>query len=184
MFAYRVSDDQELKLLEERHTEALFALLKNDWDYFREWMPNLHDNYSLEDAGSFIRNCLDRFAHGKDFSFGIWCENILAGVVSLKSVDSVNRVASLAYFLGASSQGKGLVTTSCRVLLDYAFDELGLHRVDILCAPENAKSRAVPERLGFKEEGIFREVQWLHTRFVDLVLYGMLESEWRAKNKT
>jgi len=184
MFAYRVSDDQELKLLEERHAEALLELLKNDWDYFREWMPNLHDSYSLEDTRSFIRNCLDRFVRGKDFSFGIWCEDILAGVVSLKSIDSVNQVASLAYFLGASSQGKGLVTNSCRLLLDYAFDELGLHRVDILCVPENRKSRAIPERLGFKEEGTFREVQWLHTRFVDLVLYGMLESEWRAKNKT
>ncbi|MGH9948576.1 MAG: GNAT family N-acetyltransferase [Pyrinomonadaceae bacterium] len=177
MFAHRVNDDQELKLLEERHAEALFDLLKNDWDYFREWMPNLHDNYSLEDAGSFIRNCLDRFAHGKDFSFGIWCESILVGVISLKSVDSVNQVASLAYFLGAAYQGKGLVTTSCRVLLDYAFTELKLHRVDILCVPENAKSRAIPERLGFTEEGRFREAQWLHTRFVDLVLYGMLVNE-------
>ena len=177
MFAHRVNDYQELKLLEERHAEALFELLKNDWGYFREWMPNLHENYSLEDARSFILNCLDRFAHGRDVTLGIWCENTLAGVVSLKSIDFVNRVGSLAYFLAASFQGKGLVTKACRVLLDYAFTELKLHRVDILCAPENKKSRAIPERLGFTQEGVFREVQWLHTRFVDLVLYGMLESE-------
>lgn len=184
MLACRVNDYQELRLLEERHAEALFGLLKNDWDYFREWMPNLHDNYSLEDARNFIRNCLDRFASGKDFSLGIWCEDVLAGVVSLKSIDSVNRVGSLAYFLGASYQGKGLVTNACRVLLGYAFTELKLHRVDILCAPENIKSRAIAKRLGFKEEGRFREVQWLHTHFVDLVLYGMLESEWQAQSKT
>jgi ribosomal-protein-serine acetyltransferase len=184
MFAYRVNDYQELKLLEERHAEALFELLKNDWDYFREWMPNLHENYSLEDARSFILNCLDRFIHGRDVTLGIWCENALAGVVSLKSIDSVNRVGSLAYFLAASFQGNGLVTNACRALLDYAFTELKLHRVDILCAPENRKSRAIPERLGFKEEGTFREVQWLHTRFVDLALYGMLESEWQAQSKT
>ena len=171
-------------MLEEGHAEALFELLRNDWDYFREWMPNLHENYSLEDARSFIRNCLERFASSKDFTFGIWRENVLVGVVSLKSIDSVNRVGSLAYFLGASYQGKGLVTNACRVLLDYAFTELKLHRVDILCAPENKKSRAIPEGLGFKEEGTFREVQWLHTRFVDLVLYGMLESEWQAQSKT
>jgi ribosomal-protein-serine acetyltransferase len=184
MLTHRVNGFQELKLLEERHAEELFALLQNDWDYFREWMPNLHDNYSLEDAKSFIRNCLDRFIHGRDVTLGVWCEDVFSGVVSLKSIDSVNRVASLAYFLGASYQGKGLITSSCRVLLAYAFTELKLHRVDILCAPENKKSRAIAERLGFKEEGIFREVQWLHTRFVDLMLYGMLESEWRAQSKT
>jgi ribosomal-protein-serine acetyltransferase len=184
MFAHRVNDYQELKLLEERHAEVLFELLKNDWDYFQEWMPNLHENYSLEDTRSFILNCLDRFIQRRDVTLGIWCENALAGVVSLKSIDSVNRVGSLAYFLAASFQGKGLVTNACRVLLDYAFTELKLHRVDILCAPENRKSRAIPERLGFKEEGAFREVQWLHNRFVDLVLYGMLESEWQAQSKT
>jgi len=184
MLTHRVNDFQELKLLEGRHAEELFALLKNDWDYFRDWMPNLHDNYSLEDARSFIQNCLDRFIHGRDISLGIWCEGVFSGVISLKSIDSVNRVASLAYFLGASYQGKGLVTGACRVLLDYAFTELKLHRVDILCAPDNRKSRAIAERLGFKEEGVFREVQWLHTRFVDLVLYGMLENEWQAQSKT
>jgi ribosomal-protein-serine acetyltransferase len=180
MLAFRVNDCRELKLLEERHAEALFELLKNDWDYFREWMPNLHENYSLSDARGFIRASLDR----QDAAFGIWHEDTLTGVVSVKSIDSVNRVGSLAYFLGASYRGKGVVTNACRVLLDYAFTELKLHRVDILCAPENRKSRAIAERLGFTEEGTFREVQWLHTRFVDLVLYGMLWSEWQAQNKT
>jgi ribosomal-protein-serine acetyltransferase len=70
------------------------------------------------------------------------------------------------------------VTKACRVLLDYAFNDLKLNRVDIYCAAENAKSRAVAERLGFTHEGTLREAQWVRERFVDLAVYGILASEW------
>jgi ribosomal-protein-serine acetyltransferase len=50
------------------------------------------------------------------------------------------------------------------------------------CAVENKKSRKIPERLGFREEGTIRQAEWLHEHFIDLVIYGMLASEWRDKN--
>ena len=60
----------------------------------------------------------------------------------------------------------------------YLFDEVGLHRVEMQCGVENLKSRAVPERLGFKLEGIRRGSHWITNRFVDHAVYGMLSDEW------
>jgi len=54
-----------------------------------------------------------------------------------------------------------------------------LHRVEIRCAAENAKSNAVPRRLGFKLEGTHREAELLNGRYRDLLIYAMLQSEWR-----
>ncbi len=71
------------------------------------------------------------------------------------------------------------MTAACRKLIDYAFDELKMNRVEIRCAAANARSRAVPERLGFQQDGILRQSEWLHDAFVDLVVYSTLTGEWQ-----
>jgi ribosomal-protein-serine acetyltransferase len=68
-------------------------------------------------------------------------------------------------------------------LVDYAFNELGLNRLEIRCATENTKSRAIPQRLGFKQEGTIRQAEWLYDHYVDLVVYGILASEWSDSSK-
>ena len=58
--------------------------------------------------------------------------------------------------------------------MDHAFGELGLHRVEIKAAEGNRRSRAIPERLGFEQEGILREAECVDDRYMDLVVYGLL----------
>jgi ribosomal-protein-serine acetyltransferase len=60
----------------------------------------------------------------------------------------------------------------------YAFDQYHLNKVEILCATGNTRSRAIPERLGFTQEGIIRQGERFHDHYNDLVVYGMLASEW------
>ena len=180
MFTYKIGEREELRLPEARHAGELCALVRENLERFREWMPGFPLDYATEHAREFLRRELERFAERKAVPTSVWCDNRLAGFVSLKGIDLANRNANLGYFVGAAYEGRGLVTRGCRVLLDYAFDHLRLHRVEVLCVPTNARSRAVPERLGFTEEVTFREVQWLYDHFVDLVVYGMLEDEWRA----
>lgn len=183
MFIRRLGDDAELSLLQTRHAEELFAMMKADWAYFREWMPNLHDDYSVADSAGFIQGSLNRFAAGTEIAAGIRKDGKLAGFVALKSISAQHRTANIGYFLSFAAQGGGLATKACRVMLDYAFGELKLNRVDIYCAAENVKSRAVAERLGFTPEGTLRDAQWLHDRFVDLVVYGILAREWERSEK-
>jgi ribosomal-protein-serine acetyltransferase len=183
MFRLCINDRAELRLLEEEHAAELCDMTRQDWDYFREWMPNFGDDYSLAESLEFIRQRRERFASGQEIPTGIWDAGRLVGIVALKSIDRKNRNASLGYYLAASHQGRGLVTKACRLLLDYAFRQLQLNRVDILCAQGNTRSRAIPERLGFTLEGTLREVQWLYDHYVDLVVYAMLRSEWKGKNE-
>jgi ribosomal-protein-serine acetyltransferase len=53
-----------------------------------------------------------------------------------------------------------------------------MNRIEIRCAPDNAPSRAVPERLGFTEEGLHRQVLAIHGGFQDLIMYAMLARDW------
>ena len=93
----------------------------------------------------------------------------------------MNRSTSIGYWLAEGYQGKGIMIKSCRSLIDYAFGNLGLNRVEIRCAVENSRSRAIPKNLGFTKEGIIRDAEWLYDHYVDHVVYGMLSEEWTGK---
>lgn len=69
-----------------------------------------------------------------------------------------------------------------RLLVDHAPRAWELNRVEIIVATENRRSRAIPERLGFREEGTLRQFQLVAGRYLDCVSYSKLEAEWRPDN--
>jgi len=178
MFSYRIDDDTELRLIEPHDVDELDALIEQNRDHIKQWSAWLKDDHSIENTRDFIRRNLMNFADNKGFAIAIWHQGEMAGQVEYNYLDWPNRKTEIGYWLGASFQGKGLVTKSCRVLIDHAFNELKLNRVEMRCGAENTRSRKIPEKLGFREEGVVRQADWLHDRFVDLVIYGMLANEW------
>jgi ribosomal-protein-serine acetyltransferase len=67
------------------------------------------------------------------------------------------------------------------MLVDYAFNEYQLHRVQIRCATENRKSYAIIERLDFIKEGITRQAEFLYDHYVNLFVYGMTDDKWKIR---
>lgn len=181
MFSYKIDDRIELRLLEERHAEELFSLLKQNRSHLQMELTWLNDELSLDDAKEYIRAGLERFAASNGLRAGILLEDDLAGIVSLHNLAWADRKGSLGYWLGASFQGQGLVTKACRVLINHSFSELKLNRLEIQCSHDNDRSRKIAERLGFTKEGVLRQSWWIRGRFVDQVVYGLLISEWQGK---
>jgi len=68
---------------------------------------------------------------------------------------------------------------SCKALITYGFHELSLHRIEIKAATDNVRSQAIPAKLNFVKEGILREAELVNDKFLDLILYSMLEREWK-----
>lgn len=63
-------------------------------------------------------------------------------------------------------------------MIDFAFNEWNLNRVEIRCATGNTASQSIPKALGFEEEGLLRENEWLYDHFVDHVVFSMLKRNW------
>jgi ribosomal-protein-serine acetyltransferase len=72
------------------------------------------------------------------------------------------------------------MTRACRAIVTEGFRRYRLHRIEIRCATGNAKSSAIARRLGFVEEGVLQEAEWLYDRWVDLRVFGMIERQWCA----
>ncbi len=101
------------------------------------------------------------------------------GVISLMNVSEANSSAELSVIVGEEEdREKGLGTEAIRVLLRYAFEELGLHRVGLSVFEFNGPAISAYEKLGFKEEGRLRGAIQRDGRFYDAILMSVLASEW------
>ena len=178
MFSHRLARGVELRMLEPWHAEELFALVDRNREHLREWLPWVDATQSADDTLKFIRDSLKRHAENGDTVVGVWAGKKLAGTVGLHIRGEAR--AMLGYWLGKDFEGRGFVTLACRALVDHAFRSLKAERVEIFAEPRNARSRAVPERLGFRREGTLRHVARLNDRFIDHDVYSLLREDWEA----
>lgn len=178
MLSIAVNKDIKLKLRDVDDSEETFALINSNRFHLRQWLSWVDSVKKVEDVKSSAERALEQFKANNGAQFGIWLQNKLVGTIAFHYYDWINRSTSIGYWIGQDYQGKGIMVNSCITLVDYAFANLKMNRVEISCAPQNMRSRAIPQRLGFKEEGTRREVQWLYDYYVDHVIYGMLVQEW------
>lgn len=178
MFKYIIDDKTELRLLDIHHAEEVFKLVDSNREHLREYMPWVDSTNTIEDSRSFIQNCKEKHAANAGFDTGIWYEGQLAGIIGFHSMEASINSISIGYWLGEKFVGKGIVTKSSRVLIDYAFTILKFNRIEITCEENNRKSKAIPERLGFKKEGITRDGEILYGRYVNSLVYSLLRGEW------
>ena len=178
MFLYKIDEDVALKLIELKDAERVFELTNNSRAYLREWLPWLDFTTKLDDTKGFINICLKGYFENKSMNTVILFKGEIVGVAGFNEINWSNKTGYIGYWLGEEYQGNGIMTKVARALVDYAFKELNLNKVEIRVATENRKSRGIPEKLGFVKEGSIRQAEWLYDHYVDHVVYGMLTEEW------
>ena len=163
---------------EDDINDALEIILENR-EHLQTYMQWMTADYSIDDARKFlfeaIKNRLDRNTLGLALVEG----GKLVGSTGFNRLDWKARVCEIGYWIDHRHEGKGIVTKACKTMIDYAFDELEMNRVEIRCSTENARSAAVPERLGFQREGVLRQAEVLNGRPHDFYIYGLLAEDPR-----
>jgi ribosomal-protein-serine acetyltransferase len=172
---FDLGDGAELRRYTPDDADAIFAVIDADRDHLRAWLPWIDPMTTPE----YERAWLSAVLSNEDAmeGYGIFVDDALAGGAGL-SIFPFNVAAEIGYWIATPYEGRGFVTRACRALIDYAFTDGGLHRVVIRAAPGNTRSRAIPERLGFTEEGVMREEGIAAGGYHDLIVYGLLETEW------
>jgi ribosomal-protein-serine acetyltransferase len=168
-----------LRLIEESDADELFALTDRNREHLEPWMPWIALTRAPDDTLQFIRATRRQLADDDGMQLAIvGADGAIAGVVGFHRIDWANRATSIGYWLAADRQGRGLMTEAVRALVEYAFGR-GLHRIEIAAAVDNTRSRAVPERLGFRAEGVERGAERHGERYLDLVVYALLATDPR-----
>ena len=161
---------------------ASFMAYRNDSKVarYQSW-----DSCDDQEARAFIREMqsAEPGVPGEWFQFAIESKQTqdLIGDCGLR-VDEVEPYrAEIGFTLAREYQGKGFASEAVSVLLDYAFDTLGLHRIVAIADCRNAPSVALLERLDLRREGHFLENIWFKGRWADEYLYAVLKDEWLHK---
>jgi ribosomal-protein-serine acetyltransferase len=172
-----LGDGVVLRHYEMSDLDALWEAIEVERARLGEWMPFVRDAKTIEDERRWLETVTPEPRGPGGGS--LWHGGDLIGGAGLFP-DSFGIVGEIGYWIRADHEGRGHITRACRALIDIGFGELGLHRIVIRGGTDNARSRAVPERLGFTYEGIAREEGRGSGGFYDLAVYGLLDREWRA----
>ncbi|MCR3922563.1 MAG: GNAT family N-acetyltransferase [Firmicutes bacterium] len=181
MFIYRINESLTLQVLQLHHAKELYTLVQRSAVHLRQWLPWVDTTECVSDIEVFIKASQKQFANNYGFQAGIWHEEELIGVIGFHRINWHDRATCIGYWLAEEYQGNGVMTKACCALIDYALGPLALNRVEIRTAVENKRSRAIPERLGFTQEGCIRDAQWLYDHYVDHVVYSILAKEWPSQ---
>lgn len=140
--------------------------------------------HSEETARAFVQRFLDWQSEAPRTRFQ-WAA-VLPGTGELVGNCGIRRDAAdaheadIGFELAPEHWGRGYATEMGRWLLRFGFETLGLHRVHAHCVAENESSARVLEKIGMRPEGRLRDKVRMRGRYWDVLLFGILEEEWRA----
>ncbi len=187
---------QSIELAGRRVT--LRPLNPGDWEQWREVRIRAHDWLTVweprpisghpdptQDRRAFVARCgaRDRDRElGSGYGFGIFVRDRFAGEINLNSIQrGPFQNAYVGYWIDEAMAGHGYVPEAVVVTMRFAFEELGLHRVQISIIPRNARSRRVVEKLALRDEGVAVRYLEINGVWEDHIRFAMTAEEWDAR---
>jgi ribosomal-protein-alanine N-acetyltransferase len=182
MFVPTLSDGPiVIRPIRVRDARALERELMENRGWLRKWeATNPHGPMSFDTRAS-IRSLQSNARAGYGLPFLIEYEGELAGQLNVSSISygSVSS-ASIGYWVSERFAGKNITPTSVALASDYAFFQLGLHRIEICIRPENGPSLRVVEKLGYRYEGLRRRFIHINGDWRDHFCFALVAEELPA----
>lgn len=173
------TDRLELRIVEHRDLPDLLAV--HSVEEVNRFLP-MATWTSMEDAQEWYEKVKLRHFNGEALQFSILESRSgkVMGICLLFGYEKESGRVELGYGLGQGWWGQGYAREAVDQLIVYAFEELGLRRLDARVDPRNESSNGLLIRLGFTLEGCLRQRELFKEELVDVNLYGLLRDEWSA----
>ena len=174
----KVNSEIQLKELEQSDSRDIFNTIDSQREYLGKWLPFVSFTKEISDTEKFVDSVINAPKEHFEYVFAIKKEDEFVGLIGFKDTDRLNNKTEIGYWLSEKHQKQGIVTNSVEKLCDFAFNKLNINRIQIKCAVENRSSINIPQKLGFKLEGIERQGELLSDgNYTDLAIYSKLKSD-------
>jgi ribosomal-protein-serine acetyltransferase len=167
--------------IEASDSQELWLAIEGSRAHLEPWLPWVPFNSDADASYRYADASASDWDQGRACRFTIRhrATRALLGVVGLEAFAHLHQSAELGYWLRKEATGQGAMTEASRLVLAWAFGKMSAHRVRVAAATDNHASLAVIRRLGFRFEGIARDAERCHGRWLDHAIFGMLAADSR-----
>jgi len=167
----------QLRGINQADSEDLYAIY-SDMKTLEYWGQD--PVQSPAEVWKIIKKNMQYVASGTAILWGIALRdsNRLIGTCTIFRISQQNKNGEAGFILNRAHWGKGLMTEAMGSVLDYTFNDLDFHRLEADTDPKNLASLALLKKLGFQREGYFRERWFVHGKWHDSVMLGLLRNEY------
>lgn len=171
-----------LRILQEDDAPAFTQLISNNKRYWTIFEPRQEARfYTVSSQQQKIRESLFQMRDRREYNFGIY-DKISKSLIGHISLYSIKRLPFSSGFIGYSidenNTGKGVGTEAVGLVTKFAFEKVGLHRVEAYVSPRNEGSIIVLERAGYLCEGLLRQLLYINGVWEDHYMYAQIESDF------
>lgn len=168
---------EDIKLLYEAVRESISEISR--------WMDWCHENYSLDEATSFVLSRDQAWKTEEEYGFAVLDAGAgtFLGSVGLNQFNRNHQFCNLGYWVRTSVTRRGVASSAARLAASYALTELNLHRVEILAATGNHASQRVAEKAGATREGVLRKRLLIKGQAQDAVLYSLVAEDFGVSSE-
>ncbi|MEV4744429.1 GNAT family protein [Streptomyces sp. NPDC049555] len=180
MLAMPLDDGAELRALEPWNAEEYLAHIDRSREFIGRYIALADHATDLASARAFLQGYADKALADTGRLYGIWRQGTLVGGVLFRTFDTERQNCELGSWLEESAVGHGLVTRACTMLIDWAVEVRGMHRMEWHVSSANAASINVAKRLGMTLDGVLRESYPHQGVRHDMEIWSVLAPQWRA----
>ncbi len=177
-----------LRPIEFRDFDKWREVRRHNMDWLTRWEPKRIPGQAdvIESSDAFSARCSARAREwqlGTGYGFGIFIhDGSLIGEINLSSVQrGPFQNAYVGYWIDERHAGNGYTPEALVVAAKYAFEDVGLHRLQIAIIPRNGASRRVVEKLALREEGVALRYLEINGVWEDHVRFAITSEEWDAR---
>ena len=158
--------------------QQLFDAINGSRQHLGAWLNWVGKTTRAEHSLEFIQESHRKLLDQELLALGIFYDGVIIGGVGMHDWSHDTRRAQIGYWISKEYEGRGIITRSLRAFITYLFGQIGLNKIEIHYVTANKRSAKVAERLGFRVEGVIRQSTIRNGMPDDLVVTGLLKSEW------
>jgi RimJ/RimL family protein N-acetyltransferase len=169
----------QIRPLAERDAHALFEAISESLPQLCSWLTWCRPDYDLYDCTAYILKAQADWQRGVQFNFGTFDVKTQAflGSVALNQITAVHKFANVGYWVRSSKAGQGIATAAVKLIAKFAFQTLGLNRLEIVAPVGNVPSQRTALKAGAFFEGTLRQRLMLSGKLHDANLYSLLSQD-------
>jgi len=169
-----------LRRFHPRDTDALQAAVRESLGDLIPWMSWARADYGRGDVDEYLRAVQSAWDAGTYYAFAVIDarDGSMLGAASLSHIHPVYRFCNLGYWVRTTRRGQGLAARAARLAAQFAFEQVGLIRVEVVIAAGNAASLRVAEKSGARREGVLRERLLVREQIHDAVMFSFVRADF------